>query len=289
MTATVKFAVDAPNFGEYSDPRTLASLAREAEDAGWDGFFVWDHVVLDREGRPPIADPWVALAAIATSTQRIRLGPMITALSRRRPWQVARQAVTLDHLSDGRLTLGVGLGHPPEADFEPFGEETDDRTRAHRLDEALDVVAGLWTGDPFSFEGEHFRVSDVAFLPKPVQSPRIPIWVAGVWPGKAPFRRAARWDGAYPFKIGAAGYPESLTPDDLRDLRACIAEQRTSGEPFDVTVGGYTPADRAPAADIVAPLAEAGATWWTEAINPWRGPLDGLRERVRAGPPKLPA
>ena len=287
MAATVKFAIDAPNFGEYGNPRTLAQLAREAEDAGWDGFFIWDHIVFDQKDRPPIADPWIALAAIATATERIRLGPMITPLSRRRPWQVARQAVTLDHLSGGRLTLGVGLGHPPDADFEPFGEVWDDRARARRLDEALEVLAGLWTGEPFSQEGEHFRVSDVTFLPKPVQSPRIPVWVAGVWPGKAPFRRAARWDGAFPIKFGAGG-PEPITPDDVREIRAYVAEYRRSDAPFDIIVVGYTPGDH-PGRDIVARLEEAGATWWLEGLDPWRGPLDEMRARLRAGPPRLSA
>jgi alkanesulfonate monooxygenase SsuD/methylene tetrahydromethanopterin reductase-like flavin-dependent oxidoreductase (luciferase family) len=286
----VKFAIDAPNFGEYSDPRTLAALAREAEEAGWDGFFIWDHVLFDYAARPPIADPWVALAAIAAVTERIRIGPMVTALARRRPWQVARQAVTLDHLCGGRLVLGVGLGHPPEADFEPFGEETEPKVRARRLDEGLDVLTGLWSGEPFSYNGEHYRIAEVAFLPRPLQSPRIPIWVAGVWPGKPPFRRAARFDGAYPIKIGAAGFPESLTADDVRDLRSYVAGRRSSDEAFDVTVGGFTPgADPKVAAGIVAPLAEAGATWWTEAINPWRGPLEEMRKRVRQGPPALSA
>jgi alkanesulfonate monooxygenase SsuD/methylene tetrahydromethanopterin reductase-like flavin-dependent oxidoreductase (luciferase family) len=288
MGATVKFAIDVPNFGDYSDARALAELARETEDAGWDGFFVWDHVVFDGNGRTPVADPWVALAAIAAATDRIRLGPMVTPLSRRRPWQVARQAVTLDHLSGGRLTLGVGLGHPPDADFQAFGEVSDDRARARRLDEALEVLAGLWTGEPFSYGSEHFRVSDVTFLPGPVQSPRIPIWVAGVWPGKAPFRRAARWDGTFPIKIGGGGFPEALSPEDVRAVHSYVACRREDAAPFDVVIGGVTPGDDpAKATDIVASRAEAGATWWMEEIiNPWRGPLDELRERVRRGPPR---
>ena len=139
----VRFGISVPNFAEYADPRLLTALAREAEAAGWDGFFLWDHILIERSWRMPMADPWVALAAIAAATERIRLGPLVTPLARRRPWKVARETVTLDHLSGGRTILGVGLGHPPEAEYAAFGEEPDARVRALKLDEGLDVLTGL--------------------------------------------------------------------------------------------------------------------------------------------------
>ena len=149
----MRFAINVPNFGTYSDPRTAADLAREAEDAGWDGFFVWDHILGAREWQVPIADPWVLLSAVAMRTERIRLGPMVTPIPRRRPWKLARETVTLDHLSRGRLVLGVGLGFPPDAEFEQFGEDGDPRVRAAKLDEGLAVLTGLWSGQPFRLRG----------------------------------------------------------------------------------------------------------------------------------------
>lgn len=166
----MQFGLDVPTTGEYADPRTLADLAAEAEDAGWDGFFVWD-VLLSREGA---ADVWVALAAIAMKTARVRIGTMVTPLARRRPWLVARAAASLDTLSNGRMVLGAGLGFNAR-DFAPFGEEFDARVRAERLDEALEIVAGLWSGEPFSYTGEHHHLDEVTMLPRPVQSPRVPI------------------------------------------------------------------------------------------------------------------
>lgn len=189
----MRFAIDTPQFGPYANPRTLAELARRAEDAGWDGFFIWDHINVNWPEQ--VADPWVALAAIASVTSKIRLGAMVTPLARRHPWKVARETVTLDHLSNGRLVFGAGLGTDIFGELSTFGTAGDDRIRAQMLDEGLQILTSLWSGERVSFAGKHFNFSETQFLPKPVQSPRIPIWIAGTWPHKLPFRRAARYDG----------------------------------------------------------------------------------------------
>jgi len=283
----MRYALNLPNFGDYADVRKVAALAAEAEAAGWDGFFVWDHMVYDKRQRLPVADPWILLAAVALATERLRLGPMITPLARRRPWKLARETVTLDHLSGGRLILGVGLGTPPADEYGTFGEPTDPRVRAARLDEGLEVLTRLWSGETVSFHGEHYRVDEVAFRPTPLQQPRIPVFVAGAWPRRAPWRRAARYDGVVPVKVAADGDLGPLTPDDLTELLAIIRAHRPGGEPLEVMVDGETPVgDPEAALAVVEPLAEAGMTWWTESLAPHRGGLEQLRARVRQGPPR---
>ena len=195
----MRFGVNVPIFGEYADVRLLAELAVEAEEAGWDGFWIWDHLQWsgedDGQPRQPSIDTTVALALIAAETSRVRFGPMVLPLARRRPWKVAREMATLDHLSGGRLTLGVGLGSPPGLEFGDFGEDVDPKVRAGKLDEGLAVLQGLWTGEPFDFAGEHHSVHRAQLLPRPRQE-HVPIWVGGEWPdNRAPFRRAARFDG----------------------------------------------------------------------------------------------
>jgi alkanesulfonate monooxygenase SsuD/methylene tetrahydromethanopterin reductase-like flavin-dependent oxidoreductase (luciferase family) len=202
----MRYAVNVPNFEDYSDVRTVAALAADAEAAGWDGFFVWDHLAFVKAWRLRIADPWVLLTGVALATERLRLGPMVTPLPRRRPWKLARETVTLDRLSGGRLVLGVGLGEPPEDEYGSFGEPTDPVVRAAMLDEGLEVLTRLWSGETVSFAGRHYRVDEVAFRPTPVQRPRIPIWVAGAWPRPGPLRRAARFDGSCPLKVGPDGW-----------------------------------------------------------------------------------
>lgn len=278
----MRFAVNVPNFGEYADPRLIASLAVDAEASGWDGLFVWDHIVAWDAN--PVGDVWVHLAAAATATERIRLGPMVVALPRRRPWVVARQAVALDHLSEGRVTLGVGLGEPPEEEFAVFGEETDARVRAEKLDEGLAVITGMWTGEPFSFEGAHYRVEERTFLPRPCQEPRIPIWVAGAWPNRRPFRRAARFEGvaALAVREGELVLP---TPEDVRALAAHVAEHRGSDQPFDVSVP-IPLLEPAGMGDLIGALEEAGATWCQVSQDPYAGEsLEAYRDRIRNGPP----
>jgi len=286
----MRFAIDIPNFGAFADPHLTAEVARDAEAAGWDAVWVWDHTLRDRG--VPYADPWILLAAIALATTRVRLGPMVTPLPRRRPWSVAREAVTLDHLSGGRFTLGIGLGNPPR-EFSAVGEEPDPKIRAAKLDEGLAIVAQCWTGETFSFHGQHYRLDDVEFLPRPLQQPRIPVWLAATWPIRAPFRRAARWDGVWPLRRNPDGITMTLTPEDVRDVLETVAQDRAAAgrpvtDPFDVLVHGTTPADDpAEAAAISRPYAEVGATWWTERINSSRGSLAEMRRRIVAGPPRF--
>ncbi len=288
----MKYGIYVPNFGEFGDARVLADLARDAEAADWDGFFIWDHIWPFLSEKPlwrdrttvlslppqPLADAWIALTGIAMSTERIRFGALVTPLARRRPHKVAREAVTLDHLSGGRLVVGAGLGTPPDSEFERFGEESDDRVRAAKLDEALDVLTGLWSGRPFAHKGAYYTVRGATFLPSPLQRPRIPIWAAGIWPHKAPMRRAARFDGVFPQHV----YFESnvLHPDDYRALRACIADYRTSDAPFDIVhYAGNNPA-REPGE--IARYEETGVTWWLEA---YETTVAQARSRIRLGPP----
>lgn len=283
----MKYAIHAPNFGTYSDPRLMAELAHEAEDSGWDGFFLWDHILWrwsPQQPLEPAADTWTLLTAIASRTERITLGPLITPLPRRRPWTVARQAATLDHLSGGRLVLGVGIGGDWFGDYSAFGEPAGNKEHGEMLDEALAIISGLWSGEPFSFSGQHYQVREAQLLPRPVQEPRIPIWVAGMWPGKKPFRRAAQWDGIAAEARSDLGY---LKPQDFEEIGAYIREHRTESGPFDVTHIGRTPGnDPAAANNIVAPYAEAGVTWWLERIGDKQDTLEEMRPRVRQGPPR---
>lgn len=205
----MKRGVAVPCFAE--DPRELADLGIEAERAGFDGFFLWDHIVFADSGDgPPIADPWLVLAVVAANTARIRLGTMITPVPRRRPWQLARETITLDRLSGGRLILGVGIGSPAYGDFGIFHEPVSVRERAELLDEGLDILAGLWSGERSSYQGKHFTIDPVRFTPPPVQRPRIQVWVGGVLPAARPIARAARWDGMVPIRFAerqlAPGY-----------------------------------------------------------------------------------
>ena len=289
----MKYAINIINFGDCGDAATLAELAQTAESVGWDGFFVWDHIAWD--GRiMPMVDPWVALTAIATSTDRIRIGLMVTPLPRRRPWKFARETVSLDRLSSGRMIVGVGIGDAL-AEFNNLGEEADLKTRGTMLDEGLQVVNGLWSGKPFSFVGEHYTVKDAHFLPATQQQPRIPVWVGGKWPNRAPFRRAAQWDGVFPI---LSGTDTESYPTQIREMMRLLLHHRESNDPFDVTVQGTTPGnDSMHAAEVVAEYAEAGVTWWQEAINEHRRDLidrasktswiDAVRWRIQQGPPRI--
>jgi alkanesulfonate monooxygenase SsuD/methylene tetrahydromethanopterin reductase-like flavin-dependent oxidoreductase (luciferase family) len=259
-------------------------MAGEAEKCGWDGFFLWDHTVDERNQRLPIADAYTTLAAIAVKTKRIRIGLTVSALPRRRPWIVARQAASIDQLSGGRFTLGVGLGFSSSLDYTIFGEDARFRVRAEKVDEELEVITGLWKGKPFSYRGKHYRLEETSFLPTPIQKPRIPIWVGGFWPRKAPFRRAAKWDGVIPLKLPV----RLLNPDDLREVLAYIKSQRGGLESFDSAVIGWTVSkDPKKNSRKIWPYVEAGMTWWLESLYTKRDSPDGMRERIRKGPPRL--
>jgi alkanesulfonate monooxygenase SsuD/methylene tetrahydromethanopterin reductase-like flavin-dependent oxidoreductase (luciferase family) len=277
----VSCAVGLPNIGEYGDPLLLVELARDAEAAGWAGAFVWDHVAY-REAGWPVADPYVTVAAIAAQTERIRLGVLVSAVARRRPTKLARELATLDVLSGGRLVVGAGLGSQAEEEFTWFGEDGDAKVRAQKLDEGLEIIDGLWRGEPFEYAGAHHQARTPGFLPRPVQRPRPPVWIAGRWPATRPFRRAARWDGVFPtFKDGL----RDATPpvEALQEVVAYMREQRVdAAAPFDVVLEGVSDG---PDPALIAPYEQAGLTWWVEKLGWFRAPLDEMRARIARGPP----
>jgi hypothetical protein len=267
------------------DVHTIVALAQEAEAAGWDAFFYWDGICI--EGAGPMYDPWAVLAAIAVRTERVRIGAMLTPPSRRRPWKLARETMTVDALSHGRLILPVGLGALDDGGFTKVGEPTDRKTRAELLDESLAIITGLWSGQPFSFHGKHYQVDEMTFLPPPVQAPRIPIWVVGAWPRERSMRRVLRYDGLLPDKLNPDGSRGTVTPADIHAMKAYIDEHRTQTTPLDIVCEGRTPgAHPDEARAIVRPFMEAGATWWMEAM--WEPPndIDDIRARIRQGPPQ---
>jgi alkanesulfonate monooxygenase SsuD/methylene tetrahydromethanopterin reductase-like flavin-dependent oxidoreductase (luciferase family) len=249
----VKRGIFVAPFDELVEPRLLAELAARTEARGWDGFFVWDHVAYRAPVRA-VADPWVSLAAIACATERVRIGPLVTPLSRRRVQKLARETVSLDRLSRGRLTLGVGLGVPENRELEPFGEVVDARERANLLDAGLDRLTALWDGE---------------FEPPPLQRPRIPVWVAARWPNRRPVRRAARWDGLFPIDLPG--------PEALATLVGELGELRGDGAPQADVVVDVSPGE------AVAPWEAAGATWVLNAFG--SQPREGeVRELIEAGP-----
>ena len=266
----IRCGVDLANFGPAGQVRPLVELARAAEDAGWDGIFVWDHVARI-EGDVDVTEPWVALGAMASATSRLILGPLVTPLARRRPWNVARAAVTLDHLSGGRAVLGVGLGTPRGPEFTAFGEEPDPRARGDLLDEALGVIRQAWSGAPVNHVG-NWRIDGVRFLPTPLQSEGIPLWAATESVRGRPVRRAAGLNGVFPIGIDRQDIPMLVA--------ALVEARRQQGL-------GELPADY----DIVVdqgehpgPWEEVGATWWLRTW-PWDTPLGDVRRVVEAGPP----
>lgn len=281
----MQYGLTLPITGVDGDVRLLVELACLAEEAGWDGVFLEDYIVYYEGSEAPVYDPWLALAAIAARTERIRLGITVTPLPRRRPWKVARESVTLDQLSRGRFILGVGIGDSSDKSFSHLGEVTDIKHRAELLDESLDILAGLWSGQPFTYSGKHYHVDEMTFLPKPVQSPRVPVWVGGFWPRKGPARRAARWDGFCAAKINEDGTHSLVTPADVRAMRGFIESQRHNHAPFDFITGGQTSGDDpVQARSILRPFAEAGITWWMEFTS---SKADELRTRIEQGPPRI--
>ncbi len=285
----VKFGLSVQNYGDYGDPRLLMEIARDAEAAGWDGLFLWDHIHLRRANDRPFVDPIVALAAMGAVTGRIRLGTMVSVPARRRPWKLAREAVTLDHLTGGRLILGVGLGWSAEDEFDPFGESGDPVERAQRLDEALAILDGLWSGEPFSFHGRHHTVDDVRMLPRPLQQPRIPVWVGGNLPGTAVIRRGARWDGVFPQLVSADPDRWRPSPEELGAAVAEVSSRRAAAglesRSFDVAIAGWPPAeDPAIARQEIARYEAVGLTWWVCGLIEEIAPAEELRRMVREGP-----
>jgi alkanesulfonate monooxygenase SsuD/methylene tetrahydromethanopterin reductase-like flavin-dependent oxidoreductase (luciferase family) len=269
----LRSALFLPIFDALADPLTVARVSAEAEEAGWHGVFVWDHIRW-REPVVEFADPWITLAAIATATERVRLGPMVTPLARRRPAKVARETATLDGLSGGRLILGVGVGGEQFGnEYSITGEELNDRIRARMLDESLEILVAAWSGEPVHHRGEHYIVDGMRFLPRPVQRPGVPIWVAGSYGRINPLRRAARHDGFFPVNLDG--------PDQLAEMASRLNDLRrdagTADRPFDIV------AARLPG-DDPRPYAEAGATWWLVDFPGVSATVDQVRGVIRDGP-----
>jgi alkanesulfonate monooxygenase SsuD/methylene tetrahydromethanopterin reductase-like flavin-dependent oxidoreductase (luciferase family) len=270
----VRYGLYVAPFGELADVPALAHVAATADASGWDGFFVWDHVMTYR--RVAVADPWIALTTIAIATERVRLGAMVTPLARRRPWDVARQAAMIDRLSGGRLVFGAGLGGDSRRELSAFGEERDPRARAALLDDALEVVVALWNGEPVTRDGL-YPLDRAQVLPTPLQEPRPPVWLGCVWPHRRPLRRAARYDGVFP-----VSHVAPLTGDDLGEAMRVVAEHRPpDAGPFDLVVVNHERPDAARLAD----LRGAGATWWLQGFGerPRRADVEAA---AAVGPPE---
>ncbi|GGU13927.1 LLM class flavin-dependent oxidoreductase [Lentzea flava] len=266
----MRFAIYVPCYGDtYGDPAVLCSLAVEAEAAGWDGFFMWDHVV----AQPLVADPWVTLGAVAARTSRIALGPMITPVPRRRPWKLALEASTLQRLSSGRLVLGVGMGVP--RDYTSFGEPSDARSRAARFSEGVELVQELLSGEPVEHRGEVFEVSGVRFAPV-----EVPVWTSGIWPRKVPFLAAARASGLFPIIQDGSGGFAVASPEQAARMKADFV---AAGGPADGDLAIWGGGAR-PSAAEVSEYADAGATWLL--LDGWKASLEELRSYVSAGPPR---
>jgi alkanesulfonate monooxygenase SsuD/methylene tetrahydromethanopterin reductase-like flavin-dependent oxidoreductase (luciferase family) len=275
----MRYGIVTANLGEYADPRVAVRLARAAEAAGWEAFFVWDHLGFVRG--VPSGDPWIILSAVAASTTRLKLGLAITPLARRRPQVVANAMTSLDLLSGGRAIFGAGLGGAPE-EFTAFGEPGDGKERAAMLDEGLQVVDGLWSGETVTHRGRHYAVHGVSLAPRPLQRPRIPIWIGGE--GPPALRRAARWDGWLAPATSHDGTPTmAKSPGRIAEMVAEIRRHRTTPAPFDVAIDGYSEAGDP---GLPRAYAAAGATWWLESIHDARGPLDEAMARVNAGSPE---
>lgn len=269
----MRYGLSVCTLGDYADPRRVVELARGAEAAGWEALFVWDH--LGFAWGMPSGDPWVTLAAAAQATSRLRLGTGVTPLPRRRPHTIANTVATLDQLSGGRAILGAGLGGVP-TEFTAFGESGDARERAGKLDEALEVLAALWSGEPVDHSGRHYTVDGVTLAPLPIQRPRIPIWIGG--DSDAAIRRAARWDGWIIGGDDPAGHM-LVSPERLG---AMIGNLSPTSASYDIALAGLSAAgdNRLPHA-----YADAGATWWLESIHGLRGSFTEMKARVAAGPP----
>jgi alkanesulfonate monooxygenase SsuD/methylene tetrahydromethanopterin reductase-like flavin-dependent oxidoreductase (luciferase family) len=248
----VKHALLLPPVGDLADPSALIEVAVAAESAGWDGVFLWDHVMRPPREPQPIADPWIAMAAIAVVTTRVRIGPMVTPITRRRPIKLARETITLDHLSDGRLTLGLGLGVDTSRELSAFGEVVDPLVRGQRLDEGVELLLALWSGERVDHHGEHFMADGVTLAPRPVQQPRIPLWFAARGDARKPVRRAARFDGLVPIEVDAR---------QLAEMLDVVRGQRGSLDGFDVAV-------RPDGRSQYEAFVELGATWVTTETRP---------------------
>ena len=267
------FGIEVVPFGDFSNPCAIVSLAQLAEASGWEGLWIWDHMLIPFGA----GDPWVTLAAVAASTKKLKLCVGVSPLPRYRPHLLARTLTGLDLLSQGRLIFSTGLGISP--DFAPFGEPPDDKTRAAMLDEGLELLASYLSGEEITHHGSYYSAEKVRLAPLPVQKPRIPVWIGGDSPSA--MRRAARWDG---WIIGTVDEHSRIgkSPAQVAKQAAYIHDHRSTNTPFDIAVDGVTNAS-----ERILPreYAQAGATWWFEIIHQLRGTQAELEQRIQAGPP----
>lgn len=273
----MKYGIALP----YTTPRTVAKLSRLAEESGWDGVFLGDAIWCE--------DPMIGLAAAAMTTTRIRLGTMITPVPLRIPWKLASESLALDHLSDGRLILGLGAG-AVWMGWRAFPDEvTDKKSRAEMLDETIDILTLLYQRKQFDYDGRHYhlkltQLDTMHYPPKPVQQPRIPLWCVGLWPGKKSMQRVLKCDGVVVEKRSKDNKPEDVTPDDIREIKAYIDSNRTHSTPFDIVMNGnVSDLDRPQLQDKLLPLIGAGATWWIDGL--FDATEEKAVERIRRGPP----
>ena len=284
MSSKIRYGISLIQFNELADPEKVIDIAIAAEESGWDGIFLPDHLLFDRNNVSSIAETWILLSAIAARTIKIKIGTYVSALPRYHPWQFAKMTATLDVLSKGRLILGIGLGGP-SVEYEAFGEQYDLRVLAEKMDESIDIIQGLWEGKHFSYSGKHYQISDACLLPKPNQTPRIPLILGGSWPNKKPFIRGAKYDGIMPIH---KNFPQDLTPQELAEIISIINKNRTAAEPFEVIVSGssfFTPDKRK---EMIQPYVDAGITWWLEHVNTLMQPsVDAMFDWVKQGPPQL--
>ena len=276
MKPSTRFGLYLPNFGELAKPDNIVKLARLAEENGWEGIFLWDHIPVD----PSMAayDPWLLLTLVASNSETLRVGTSVTPLARRRPQKIAKEVVTLDHISKGRVILGIGLGSAPE--FVSYGEQFKPREVAEKLDECVEILRLLWSGEPVDHQGKHYQIK-AQHLPTPVQK-QVPIWVAGKWPNKAPFRRAARHQGVFPLKLG---WDDRLTVQEYRDILGYIERHGGNLEDYDVVMAVFK---GDPEEDSwIKGYMDVGVNWIVECLDPWRGNIDVLFEIVKRGPPRF--
>jgi alkanesulfonate monooxygenase SsuD/methylene tetrahydromethanopterin reductase-like flavin-dependent oxidoreductase (luciferase family) len=274
----MKFGIYAPNFGKiFGNPKLVTKLAIKAEKSGWDGFFLWDHIIYT-EGFPNTVDPFIALTSVAENTEKIHIGTTVTPLPRRRPWKLARETVTLDILSEGRLILGIGLGGPSE--FSIMNEETNLRVMAQMADEQLEILNGLWSGEEFSYTGKHYKIDKVIFLPRPVQRPRIKLWGAGTWPKKGPFKRAAKLDGVIPLSVD---YTNPLTPEDYCNMIEYLKNHDLC-YPYDIVKISFNIPEGNDKKRTILDFQDAGVNWWLELVSDWTGSYEKIKDIIMQGP-----
>jgi probable F420-dependent oxidoreductase len=272
----MQYGLDVATLGDYANPHLVVRLAQAAETAGWHGLFIWDHLAF--AWGAPSGDPWIILAAVAHATTQLKIGTAVTPVPRRRPHVLANTIATLDLFSQGRVILGVGLGGVPQ-EFSAFGEPDDVRQRAGRLDEGLEILNRLWSGEKVTYQGRYYTINDVTLAPLPLQRPRVPVWVGGEsYPA---LRRAARWDG---WIVGGDNEKGEMTktPEQLANQVVYMQQHRSNVQPFEIALTGCSrPTD----GSLVREYEAAGVTWWLESLHGFRGSFDELHARVIAGPP----